>query len=196
MNTDHHDRAWPVKWSGVFVGSLTSLAASLITGLAAIALGAQLVGYGEHVVNWNRVQFGGIACAVCGSFFSFVAGGWVAGKITGYTNPETTMLHAAIAWLVAVPCILLFGAVGVSGSFGAWYSGLGPAVASLPAADAATIIRNNALGALTVLLLGLIGSVLGGWMASGQPMTFSWNDSENETRGAAAKADTTPVAAP
>lgn len=33
--------------------------------------------------------------------------------------------------------------------------------------------RNAALTALTALLLGLIGSVIGGWMASGEPMTFT-----------------------
>jgi hypothetical protein len=33
--------------------------------------------------------------------------------------------------------------------------------------------RNSALGAATALLLGLIGSVIGGWMASGEPMTFT-----------------------
>jgi len=39
--------------------------------------------------------------------------------------------------------------------------------------DAAKAARNNALGALTALLLGLMGSVNGGWMASGEPMTFT-----------------------
>lgn len=34
--------------------------------------------------------------------------------------------------------------------------------------------RNAALCAVTSLLLGLIGSVVGGWMASGEPMTFSY----------------------
>jgi hypothetical protein len=33
--------------------------------------------------------------------------------------------------------------------------------------------RNSALGAVTALLLGLVGSVLGGWMASGEPMNFT-----------------------
>jgi len=35
--------------------------------------------------------------------------------------------------------------------------------------------RNGALGALTALLLGLVGSVVGGWMASGEPMTFTYH---------------------
>jgi uncharacterized membrane protein YeaQ/YmgE (transglycosylase-associated protein family) len=33
--------------------------------------------------------------------------------------------------------------------------------------------RNGALGAVTALLIGLLGSVIGGWLASGEPMNFS-----------------------
>jgi hypothetical protein len=33
--------------------------------------------------------------------------------------------------------------------------------------------RNSAIGAVTALLLGLMGSVIGGWMASGEPMNFT-----------------------
>ena len=36
--------------------------------------------------------------------------------------------------------------------------------------------RNAALGAVSALLLGLVGSVIGGWMASGQPMTVKFQD--------------------
>jgi hypothetical protein len=39
--------------------------------------------------------------------------------------------------------------------------------------DSPKVVRNSALGAVTALLLGLVGSVLGGWMASGEPMTFT-----------------------
>ncbi len=39
--------------------------------------------------------------------------------------------------------------------------------------DAARAARNSALGAITALLLGLAGSVVGGWMGCGEPMTFS-----------------------
>lgn len=39
--------------------------------------------------------------------------------------------------------------------------------------DTPKVIRNTALGAVTALLLGLMGSVLGGWFASGEPMTFT-----------------------
>lgn len=39
--------------------------------------------------------------------------------------------------------------------------------------DTPRVARNTALGAVTVLLLGLVGGVLGGWMASGEPMNFT-----------------------
>jgi len=39
--------------------------------------------------------------------------------------------------------------------------------------EAARAARNTALGAVAALLLGLMGSVVGGWMSSGEPMTFT-----------------------
>ena len=39
--------------------------------------------------------------------------------------------------------------------------------------DGSKAARNAALGAVTALLVGLIGSVVGGWMAAGEPMAFT-----------------------
>jgi hypothetical protein len=39
--------------------------------------------------------------------------------------------------------------------------------------DTPKVTRNSALGAITALLLALLGSVIGGWMASGEPMNFT-----------------------
>jgi len=39
--------------------------------------------------------------------------------------------------------------------------------------DTPKVTRNSALAAVTALLLGLLGSVIGGWMASGEPMNFT-----------------------
>lgn len=49
------------------------------------------------------------------------------------------------------------------------------------AADTPRATRNSALGAVTALLLGLVGGVIGGWMASGEPMNFTYY----RTRGTA-----------
>jgi hypothetical protein len=38
--------------------------------------------------------------------------------------------------------------------------------------DAAKAARNTALFAITAIILGLAGSVIGGWIASGEPMHF------------------------
>jgi hypothetical protein len=40
--------------------------------------------------------------------------------------------------------------------------------------DSPKVARNTALGAITALLLGLIGSLIGGWMASGEPMSLTY----------------------
>jgi len=63
MNTETHltlateagaNRCWPVNWSGVFAGGLAALAVALVTGLASLSVGAQIVGHGEQVVSWNK----------------------------------------------------------------------------------------------------------------------------------------------
>lgn len=40
--------------------------------------------------------------------------------------------------------------------------------------DTPKVTRNSALCALTAVLLGLVGAVVGGWAASGEPMTFTY----------------------
>src|SRR5947209_1254328 len=100
-------RAWTVYWSAIWVGTLATLAVALIAGLAAVAVGAHIVGPGEHMVSWRRVHFGGIVWTVCSAFFSFVIGGWIAARIAGHPRSESAMLHGAITWLVAIPLLIV-----------------------------------------------------------------------------------------
>jgi uncharacterized membrane protein YeaQ/YmgE (transglycosylase-associated protein family) len=169
---------WPVNWSAVWVGALAALTVGLIFGLMGVALGAY---QDARIVSWHKFQVWALVLSVCGAFFSSVVGGWTAGKILGDRLAERTMLHAAIAWLLTVPMLLVFASLGAAGYFGVWYHGLAgtpvwvtPTVIVDPQA-AAVMARNGALGALTALLLGLVGSVVGGWMASGEPMTFTYH---------------------
>jgi hypothetical protein len=171
-------RPWPVHWSGVWVGALAALALGLVLGLAGIAVGAHQTGINARITKWSEVGLAALIFSVAGAFFSFVVGGWVAGKIAGVRRAETASLHGAIVWIVAAPLLLMLAALGAGSYFGGWYSGLAgtPHWAATPAAadpNAALIARNGALAALTVLLLGLMGSVVGGWLASGEPMTFT-----------------------
>jgi hypothetical protein len=173
---------WIVNWSGIWIGTLAALATALILGLIAIAVGAHEVGPGARIDKWSDVRLGALVFSVMGAFMSFVIFGWVAGKIAGVRRAETASLHGAVVWVVAVPMLLVLAALGAGSYFGSWYGGLAGSPSwvnsvSSAAADprAAAIARNSALGAMTALLLGLMGSVLGGWLASGEPMTLRWS---------------------
>lgn len=175
--------AWPVAWSAVWVGALSALAAGLIFGLIGLAVGAYTLG--ETYTSWRNAdnyQIWALVFCVCGSFFAFVIGGWVAGKITAFRRCEYTMLHGAIAWLVTIPVMLAVAALGAAPFFGPWQAGFAGTPAWVEAKtveNAAEIARTGALGAVTALLLGLVGAVLGGWMASGEPMTFTAHRNRN-----------------
>ena len=175
MNT--HDSEWirwPVAWSAVWVGALTALAVGLIIGLLGFALGANEV---ARTVDWTKLRLISAIFAVGGAFFAFVAGGWTAGRIAGIRRSEPAMLHGAIVWLVTLPLLLALGALGLAGHWGGWYGGLSSMSplnpATPPDPDLAEITRNNALATTVALLVGLVGGVIGGWMASGEPMTFT-----------------------
>jgi hypothetical protein len=149
-----------------------------VLGLTGIAVGAHQTGVNARITNWSDIGLVALIFSVTGAFFSFVVGGWAAGKIAGARRAETASLHGAIVWIVAAPLLLVLAALGAGSYLGGWYSGLAgtPHWAAAPAAadpNAALVARNGALAALTALLLGLMGSVLGGWLASGEPMTFT-----------------------
>jgi hypothetical protein len=178
---------WPVYWSGIWIGVLAGFATALAIGLIAIAVGAHQMSPAPRIANWRDVGFAGLIFAVAGAFFAGVVGGWIAVRIAGIRRSESAALHGGIVWLVGVPIVVVMAALGAGGYLGAWYSGLAgtpawanPAAVSVdPAAAAAA--RNGALGALTALLIGLMGSVIGGWMASGEPMTLAARRQEHVT---------------
>jgi hypothetical protein len=174
MDTRSEWTAWPVNWSAVWVGALTALAVGLIIGLLGFALG---INETARYVDWKNLRLIGAIFSVGGAFFAFVAGGWAAARVAGIRRSEPATLHGAIVWLVTLPLLLALAAVGISGHWGGWYGGLSGMPAWTAAAasdpDLAIATRNNALATAVALLLGLIGSVLGGWMASGEPMTFT-----------------------
>ncbi|HTV74667.1 MAG TPA: hypothetical protein VME66_13305 [Candidatus Acidoferrales bacterium] len=163
---------WPVNWSAVWVGALASLAAALILGLIGTALGAQSI---KTLSSWQDVSRVDVAITVCAAFFAFAIGGWVSGKISGARHAEPSILHAAVAWLVALPLLLLTLAAGGGAALGGWYGGLlsAPAAAAASAAASPDVARNDALAAVTAILIALIGAVIGGWIASGEPMSFT-----------------------
>jgi hypothetical protein len=170
-------RPWPV-WSAVWVGALAALAVGLIIGLIGFAVGAHQLA-APRATTWKNVRLITTIFNVAGAFFAFVVGGWIAARIAGVRRAESAMLHGAVAWLLTIPVFLVLAALGSVGSFGGWYGGLVTSptwMAQVPAAggDIAAAIRNASLATVCALLLGLVGAVLGGWMASGEPMSVTY----------------------
>jgi hypothetical protein len=168
---------WPVNWSAIWVGALGAVVVGLIISLIAVAVGAHKTAV-TRIVHWNEFGLGTLIFTVFGAFLSFVVGGWVAGRIAGFVRSEPAILHGVIAWLLGVSLIVALGSFGAA-TFGPWYRGISvlraPAVPSVVEdPEAARAARNAALGGIGALLLGLAGSVIGGWMASGEPMTLSY----------------------
>lgn len=168
--------AWPVSWSGIWVGALAALAVALMIGLIGSAVQGHEI---SRYVDWKKVHLTGLVFVVVGAFFSTVVGGWVAARVAGITRSETAVLHGAIVWLLMVPMLLVLGAFGMAAQLGSWYgalSGVPAWVAAVPPADPeiAQLMRNTAVATVVALLIGLIGSVIGGWMASGEPMTLTY----------------------
>lgn len=164
---------WPVCWSAVWVGTLAALAAALILGLIGTALGATTA---KSLASWSSVSRFDVVAMVVGSFFTFVIGGWVAAKIAGTRLAEPAILHGVIAWLAALPLLTALLALGAGNAYGGWYGGVvgsSPLLNAAAATSSPDAVRNTALAALTTILIGLMGAVIGGWMACGEPMTFT-----------------------
>jgi hypothetical protein len=169
-------RSWPV-WSAVWVGALSALAVGLIIGLIGYAIGAHQL-TAPRTMTFRNVSLLTTIFSVGGAFFAFVVGGWVAARSVGARRAETAILHGVVAWLVTIPMMLLLAALGATGMWGTWYGGLvaSPAWVATPPVtpEVAAAVRNGALAAVAALLLGLTGSVIGGWMASGEPMRLGY----------------------
>src|SRR5262252_3062786 len=80
--------AWPVSWSGIWVGALSALAAAAIFGLIGIAIGAHELGTAGQITKWSDVTRASVVVAVFAAFLAFVIGGWVSVKIAGIRVSE------------------------------------------------------------------------------------------------------------
>jgi len=185
MITTHETEAWSIVWSAIWIGALAAVAVGLIIGLVGFAVGAHEA---AQITDWKKVHLLGLVFNVVGAFFAFVVGGWVAAHLAGFRRAEHAMLHGAMVWLLVIPFLLILAAHGGAMHFGTWYGGLAtPApVAAAVTGDPqlALATRNSALASVAALLLGLIGSVIGGWMASGEPMTFAYYRGRDRESGA------------
>ncbi|HUQ41219.1 MAG TPA: hypothetical protein VM052_01840 [Candidatus Limnocylindrales bacterium] len=167
---------WPVNWSAVLIGALAAIVAAVLLGLIGTAIGAHKTGNEGRITSWSGVGFASLAFAVISSFFAFAIGGWIAARIAGIRRAEDATLHGALAWLLGV--FIMVALAAMSGAvFNGWYASLAPtpAVPAVPGQPAdpnlAIALRNGALATAAAFLIGLMGAVIGGWVASGEPMT-------------------------
>ena len=190
--------AWPVYWSPVLVGALASIVAVVLFGAIGTAVGSYKAGSDARIRDFSDIGRAAVAYAVFASFLAFVIGGWVTARVGGIRRAEPAMLHGAISFLVATVVLLALAAFGGS-VYNGWYAALGPSLAASAAPgqavdpSAAKAAATGAMAAAVALLLGLAGSVVGGWMGSGEPMNFTHYKTRGMTTGPVASDRTTRI---
>jgi len=169
---------WHLSWGSVFVGALAGLVAAVLFSLIALAIGAHKA-VDDRILKWADLGPVTIIFSVLGAFFASVIGAWVAAKMSGARRAEPAILHGVAAWLVSMGIVLLFAALSGANTLGGGYlGGLTPPGAPAPSTtpvdpNAAIAIRNAAVGSILGMLIGLMGAVVGGWFASGEPMNVN-----------------------
>jgi hypothetical protein len=170
---------WHLSWGSVFLGGLAGLVAAVLFSLIALAIGAHKA-VDDRILKWADLGPATIIFSVLGAFFASLIGAWVAAKMSGARRAEPAILHGVAAWLVSMGIVLLFAALSGANTLGGGYlGGLTPPGAPAPSTtpvdpNTAIAIRNAAVGSILGMLIGLMGAVVGGWFASGEPMNVNY----------------------
>ena len=188
--------AWPVYWTPIIIGALGSIVAVVLFGVIGTAVGSWKAGNEGRVTDFSGIGRGAVGYAVFASFLAFVIGGWITTRIAGIRRAEPAILHAAITFLVATVALLAMASFG-GAVFNGWYVSLAPApIVPTPAGqpvdpNAAKAAAAGATAAAVAILLGLAGSVVGGWMGSGERMDFAFVERERRRLARPATSDRT-----
>lgn len=166
---------WHLDWNAVWIGALAMLVAGAMFSFIALGVGAQKA-VDARVLKWADVPLVTIAFSVFGAFLASAIGAWVAGRMSGARLAEPAILHGVAAWLVLMGIVIALAAFGGAHTFAGGYLGNlappgAPSPTGAPAAvdpNAALAIRNAALGSVLGILIGLMGAVVGAWIASGE----------------------------
>jgi hypothetical protein len=150
------------------------LIAAVLFSLIATAVGAQKA-VDARVLKWADVPIATIVFSVFGAFLASALGAWVAARMSGARLAEPAILHGVVAWLVVMAMVITLAALAGAHSFAGGYLGqMTPPGAPAPTSpapvdpNAAIAIRNAAVGSILGILIGLMGSVVGAWIASGE----------------------------
>ena len=166
---------WHLDWGAVWVGALAMLVAAVLFSFIATAIGAQKA-VDARVLKFADIPFVTIVVSVFGAFLASAIGAWVAARMSGARLAEPAILHGVAAWLVVMMIVIALAALAGAHSFAGGYLGnLTPPGAPAPTGaavdpNAAIAIRNAAVGSILGILIGLMGAVVGAWIASGEPL--------------------------
>lgn len=165
---------WHLDWGAVWVGALTMLMAAVLFSFIATAVGAQKA-VDARVLKWAEIPVATIVFSVFGAFLASAIGAWVAARMSGARLAEPAILQGVAAWLVVMAIVITLAALAGAHSFAGGYLGnMTPPGAPAPTSptpvdpNAAIAIRNAAVGSILGILIGLMGAVVGAWIASGE----------------------------
>jgi hypothetical protein len=164
---------WHLDWGAVWVGALTMLIAAVLFSFIATAVGAQKA-VDARVLKWAEVPIVTLIFSVFGAFLASAIGAWVAGRMSGARLAEPAILHGVAAWLVVMAMVIFLAALaGAHALSGGYLGSMTPPGAPAPTGaavdpNAAIAIRNAAVGSILGILIGLMGAVVGAWIASGE----------------------------
>ena len=132
-----------VSWSPVFAGVLCALTTMFLLASLGAAVGA------STALDNGRPPGAGGLWAVISGLIAFALGGFIAGKLAHPASPGASALHGALVFMTAVPVVLWLAAQGgrtisFGGLPGTWTAFVG-------------------------LVVALIASAIGGWLASSRP---------------------------
>jgi hypothetical protein len=103
-----------VSWGAIFAGVFVALSVATILNL--LGLGLDLLAIGTHKGNLSHMGLASIIWVVLTSIFAMLAGGWVAGRMSGPSLATEGAMHGIVMCAVAIFITFVLAASSI-GSF-------------------------------------------------------------------------------
>jgi len=173
---------WRIQWGPIATGLLVALTAMTLLSLLGAAIGLTAFKAGAAAVQGTNpasaARNAGVWAAVSAGL-AFLLGGYAASRTAGLRDRRWGSWHGALVFMLAVPVLFWLAAQGlgaVLGGLSAYAGAFAPGYLADPARaaapgvspsevlSAAAAARNAAWTAFVIVLLGLGGGALGGYM--------------------------------
>jgi hypothetical protein len=103
-------RVW---WGAIFAGSVVALVVSFMLGLLAITVGAATIDPSKGV-SLEGAGTGALVSWLLITFLAYLAGGCVAGRLSGALARAEAVLHGIVTWgVVTIAVIVLVGSTSI-----------------------------------------------------------------------------------